>query len=336
MNSYEANFGGGLKSLRRVEKEMPQPGSREILVRIRATSLNARELMILEGTYPLPVKPDVVPVSDGAGEVVAVGNDVTRVKIGDRVALNVFAHWLGGPFDWSLAAQIGGSMDGMLREYGVFHEDVAVHIPAHLSFEEAATLPCAALTAWNALTCGAPLAPGHTVLTLGSGGVSLFALQFAKLFGARVIATTSSEEKAMQLREVGADHVINYRETPDWNLAVRELTGGRGVDIVVEVGGAGTIEKSLKSVAVEGQISWVGALASGVSSMNVATLRNSFATLRFVIIGNRAQFVAMNRAIEVNRLRPVMNRSFHFDDAVKAFEDYAAGGHFGKITITHA
>jgi len=208
-------------------------------------------------------------------------------------------------------------------------------IPDHLSFEEAATLPCAGVTAWHALTGGRPPVPGDTVLTLGSGGVSLFALQFAKLYGARVIATTSSDEKAKQLAALGADEVVNYSAIPDWHTAVRKLTGGRGVDYVVEVGGAGTLQNSLKSVAVQGQISWVGVLAQGEPAISLAALRSAFATLQFVAVGSRAQFIAMNRAIEVNRLKPVIDRVFPFEETVDAFRYYQAGKFFGKIVIKH-
>jgi NADPH:quinone reductase-like Zn-dependent oxidoreductase len=335
MKSYHLTYGGGIDSLVLREHEIPKPGPGEVLVRVRATSLNARELMILRGDYPLPVKPDVVAVSDGAGEVAGTGEGVTRVKVGDRVAASLFPLWLGGPFSFDVAPQIGGSLDGMLTEFAVLSEHGLVLIPDHLSFEEAATLPCAGVTAWHALTGGRPPVPGDTVLTLGSGGVSLFALQFAKLYGARVIATTSSDEKAKQLTALGADEVVNYRAIPDWHTAVRKLTGGRGVDYVIEVGGAGTLQNSLKSVAVQGQISWVGVLAQGEPVISLAALRSAFATLQFVAVGSRAQFIAMNRAIEVNRLKPVIDRVFPFEEAVNAFRYYQAGQFFGKIVIKH-
>jgi NADPH:quinone reductase-like Zn-dependent oxidoreductase len=335
MKSYHVTYGGGIDSLVQREHEIPKPGPGEVLMRVRATSLNARELMILRGDYPLPVKPDVVAVSDGAGEVADIGEGVTRVKVGDRVAASLFPLWLNGPFSFEVAPQIGGSLDGLLTEFAILSEQGLVLIPDHLSFEEAATLPCAGVTAWHALTGGRPPVPGDTVLTLGSGGVSLFALQFAKLYGARVIATTSSDEKAKQLTALGANEVVNYRATPDWHTAVRKLTGGRGVDYVIEVGGAGTLQNSLKSVAVQGQISWVGVLAQGEPAISLAALRSAFATLQFVAVGSRAQFIAMNRAIEVNRLKPVIDRVFPFEEAVEAFRYYQAGQFFGKIVIKH-
>lgn len=243
---------------------------------------------------------------------------------------------MDGPFTWDVAPQIGGLLDGMLTEFATLSEDSVVHVPEHLSFEEAATLPCAAVTAWNAVTSGRPLMAGETVLTLGSGGVSLFALQFAKLFGARVIATTSSNDKANRLKALGADDTVNYRTTPDWNVAVRDLTAGRGVDRVIEVGGAGTLEKSLKSVAAEEQISLVGVLVNGPPTLDLNVLRRSMSTLRPVAVGSRPQFVAMNRAIAVNRLKPVIDRVFSFDDAIAAFRYYEAGQFFGKVVIGHS
>jgi NADPH:quinone reductase-like Zn-dependent oxidoreductase len=224
MKSYHANSGSGLAGLTIKEHDIPTPDKREVLIKVRANSLNYRELSVLYGTYPLPVKTDVVMCADGAGEIVGVGEGVTRVKVGDRVAVVMFPRWIDGPIEWEYAPQIGGSLDGMLTEFVSVNEDSVVIIPEHLSFEEAATLPCAAATAWNALTGGRRLMAGDTVLTLGTGGVALFALQFAKIFGARVIATTSSGVKADRLKELGAANVINYLETPDWHLEVRKIT----------------------------------------------------------------------------------------------------------------
>ena len=335
MRSYHVNSGAGIAGLALREHGMPSPGQGEVLVRVQATSLNFRELMILRGNYPLPIKPDVIPVSDGAGEVVSIGVGVTRTKPGDRVAATLFPGWIDGPFSFEVAAQIGGSLDGMLTEFALLSEEAIVQIPDHLSFEEAATLPCAGVTAWNALTGGSPPLAGQTVLTLGSGGVSLFALSFAKSLGMRVIATTSNEEKAARLRALGADEVINYRAIPDWHSAARKLTGGRGVDHVIEVGGPGTMENSFKSAAVQGQVSWVGGLATGDPMISLNVLRTAFANLRFVAVGSRNQFIAMNRAIAVNRLKPVIDRVFSFGEAVDAFRYYEAGQNFGKVVIKH-
>ncbi|MBV9229764.1 MAG: NAD(P)-dependent alcohol dehydrogenase [Chloroflexi bacterium] len=336
MKSYHVNKGAGLAGLTIKEHDVPVPGPREVLVRVRANSLNQRELMVMQGTYPWPILPDVIPVSDGAGEVVSIGEGVTRAKPGERVAGAILPYWTDGPFKWEYSKQLGGSVDGMLTEFALLPEEGVVHIPDHLSFEEAATLPLAGVTAWNALTWGRPLQAGDTVLTLGSGGVSLFALQFAKLFGARVIATTSSDDKAERLKGLGADDVINYRTTPDWHEAVRELTGGQGVDRVIEVGGVGTLEKSIKATAVEGQISLIGWLANTASTIGISAIIGNFFTLRRIAVGNRAHFITMNRAIAVNRLKPVIDRVFSFEDAPAAHRYYEEQPHFGKVVISHS
>jgi NADPH:quinone reductase-like Zn-dependent oxidoreductase len=343
MKSYHINVGAGIVGLVMKEHDTPVPGPHEVLVRMRACSLSFRELMILIlGYYPLPVRPDVIPVSDGAGEVIAVGSGVTRAKVGDRVTGAVFPHWIDGPFTWEYAAQLGGSLDGMLTEVAVLSEEALIPIPDYLSFEEAATLPIAAVTAWNALTGSRPLQAGETVLTLGSGGVSLFALQLAKLFGARVIATTSSEEKAQRLKALGADEVINYRTTPEWHVAVRELTGGQGVDQVIEVGGPGTIVQSIKSTRYSGEIALIGSLAREASSMSeasaLAVLRSAIAgvvTLRSIAASSRAQFLALTRAIATHRLKPVIDRVFPFEEAQDAYRYYQEAQPFGKEIISH-
>lgn len=334
MTSYHANSGGGLSSLVRREHDVPRPGPYEVLIRVRANSLNAREFSVLSGTYPLPVKPDVVMCADGAGDVVEVGPSVSRLAIGDRVAVAMFPRWLDGPIQPEYAPQIGGSLDGMLTQYVAVHEESLVRIPDHLSFEEAATLPCAAVTAWNSLMGARPLRAGDTLLTLGSGGVSLFALQFAKVFGARVIITTSSDEKADRLRAAGADEVVNYRRNPDWHVAVLSLTNGRGVDQVIDVGG-GTLEQSIRAVALDGLVNFVGRLSRDTTTLDLNTLYSAAATVRVVFAGNRAHFTAMNRAMAVNRLHPIIDRVFEFDDALSAFQHYETGRAFGKIVITH-
>jgi NADPH:quinone reductase-like Zn-dependent oxidoreductase len=281
------------------------------------------------------VKADVVMGADGAGEVIALGEGVTRMKKGDRVAAAMFPRWIDGPFTLESVPQLGGSLDGMMTDFIVLNEDALVHIPHHLSFEEAATLPCAAVTAWNALTGGRRIQAGDTILILGSGGVSLFALQFAKLLGARVIATSSSDEKATCLKSLGADSVINYRTTPDWHLAVRELTGGRGVDQVIDIAG-GTLERSIKSTAWEGEVEFVGLLDGKAGTLDVSTLFRSIARLRVVAAGNRAQFMAMNRAISVAGMKPVIDRIFRFEELPAAFRYYESTHPLGKVVITHA
>src|SRR5262245_47744072 len=335
MRSYHAGLGVGINGLKLREHETPRPGAGEVLVRVRASSLSFRELMILRGWYPLPIKPDLVPVSDGAGEAVEIGAGVSRVAVGDRVTASIFPHWIDGPFAAEYTPQLGGSLDGMLTEYAVLHEDALVHVPDHLSFEEAACLPCAGVTAWNALTGGRGVRSGETVLTLGSGGVSLSALQFAKAFGARVIATTGSAAKAQLLLAHGADEVIDYRSTPAWPERVRELTGGRGADHVIEVTGA--LKGAAASIAMEGEIAFVGLLGrdAGLAPIDPALLWTSALTVRAIAVGSRAQFVAMNRAIEVNRLRPVIDRVFAFDNAPDAYRYYEDARPFGKVVIAH-
>jgi NADPH:quinone reductase-like Zn-dependent oxidoreductase len=335
MRSYHANLGAGIDGLVVREHERPQPGPGQALVRVRASSLSFRELMILRGRYPLPIKQDVVPVSDGAGEVAAVGEGVTRVAVGDRVTASIFPNWTDGRFRLEVADQLGGSLDGMLTEHALLDERALVQIPAHLSFPQAATLPCVAVTAWNALTGGRGLAPGETVLTLGSGGVSLFALQLATALGARVIATTGSGEKVERLRALGAAEAIDHRATPDWPERVRELTGGLGVEHVVEV--TGRLEPAIQASALEGEIAFVGRLAydEGLSPIDPTLLWTSGAAVRPIAVGSRSQFEAMNETLEAHRIEPVIDRVFGFDEAVDAYRYYETTRPFGKIVIAH-
>jgi NADPH:quinone reductase-like Zn-dependent oxidoreductase len=328
-------LGAGLDGLALRDRDIPRPGRGEALVRVRATSLNFREINILKhGRYPLPVTPGVVALCDGAGEVVEVGEGARRVNVGERVIASIFPQWMDGPFAADRAAQLGGSLDGMLAEYVVLPEEALLTLPGHLSYVEAATLPCAAVTAWNALNGGArPLQAGDDVLTLGSGGVSLFALQLAKAAGARVIATTSTDDKAARMRALGADDVVNYRGTPDWGVEVRRLTGGVGVQHVVEVGGAGTIPQSTKAAAIGGDIGFVGAVAGGPSAIDANALFVSGAALRPVAAGSRAQLASVLRIVALHRLRPVIARVFGFDEAPAALAWYAEGSSFGKTVI---
>jgi NADPH:quinone reductase-like Zn-dependent oxidoreductase len=335
MRAYHLKPGAGLTSLALCEQTVPDPGPTEALVRVRATALNNRELLVARDTYPLPLKPDLIPVSDGAGEVVAIGPEVTRVQPGDRAMASIFPRWLDGPFHMEVSAQLGGSLDGMLTEYAALDQDALVPVPEHLSYEQAATLPCAAVTAWHALSGGRGVQPGETVLTLGSGGVSLFALQFAQLFGARVIATTSSEAKAEQLRALGAERVLNYRTTPDWPDRVRELTGGAGVEVIIEV--AGTIDRSLRAIARGGEIAFVGLLDDGGAAAPVDPrgLWLSGASVRPLAVGSRAHFTAMTRAIAAHRLEPAIDHVFDFDEAPAAFRYFQDARPLGKIVIAH-
>lgn len=335
MKSYHLDPAAGERALTVREHQDPEPGPGQAVVRVRASSLSFRELMVLDGDYPLPIRPGVVPVCAGAGEVVAVGAGVSRVAVGDRVLPGVFPRWLDGPFAYESADQLGSSLDGMLTELALLDAEALVPVPEHLSYEEAAALPLTAVTAWNALTGGRPPLAGETVLTLGSGSVSLFALQLATAAGARVIATTSGPEKARRLRELGADAVVDRRTTPDWEQEVRALTDGRGVDRVIEV--AGTLDRSLKAVALEGEVAFIGYWLAGeqAAALPLDVLFGSAARLRCVAVGSRAQFTALNRAVTAHRLRPVIDRVFPFTDAPAAFRHVRAGGHLGTTVISH-
>jgi NADPH:quinone reductase-like Zn-dependent oxidoreductase len=337
MKAYHIDRFGSVGGIVRRSSEDPQPGLKEVLMRVRASSLNYRDLMVLKGGGRGPTKIGVVPLSDGAGEVAAIGEGVTRVKIGDRIAGCFHPRWFGGPIkpDY-LTDRLGANLDGMLAEHAVFNEEAVVLLPSHLSFEEAATLPCAAVTAWVALTGHRRVTAGDTVLIQGSGGVSLFALQFARVLGARVIATTSTAEKAERLKALGASDVINYIETPDWDAKVREMTC-RGVDCIVEIGGPGTIAMSLKALAVGGHVSLIGAsLSSSGTGLDPLLLTGRGITLGSISVGSRADFEAMNRAIALHRLRPVIDRTFPFAEAKAAYRHFEGRGHFGKVVIAHS
>ncbi len=338
MQAYHIEQGGEIDGIVLREQDRPEPGPGEVVVRVRAMSLNRRDLSIVRGIYPLPARPDVIPLSDGAGEIVAVGSGVRRFALGDRVASTYFPRWRDGRLDADVVDQPGCTLDGLLAEYAAFDEQALVRIPPHLSFAEAATLPCAALTAWSAVTEGRPVLPGETVLTLGTGGVALFALQFAKAGGARVIATTSSEAKAGRLRALGADEVVNYRAMPDWDRAVRALTAGRGVDKIVETGGADTLERSLRVGAYGSEIALVTAVGLRRTTVEIdgPLLAGSLVTLRRLFVGSRAAFEAMNRALDLHRIRPVIDRAFAFSEAKEAYRYFAEGTHMGKVVIAGA
>ncbi len=334
MKVFEIQDAFGLDHLSLTERPTPSPGPGQVLVRMGAASLNYRDLLMVRGHYnprqPLPL----VPCSDGAGTVVAVGEGVTRVQEGDRVA-TVFAQtWISGePAPDKLRSTLGGPLDGTLAEFMVLDAEGVVSVPEALSDEEAATLPCAALTAWSALVTQGEVKAGDTVLVQGTGGVSIFALQFALLLGAQVIVTSSRDEKLERARQLGAHETINYRSEVEWGTKVLDLTGGRGVDHVVEVGGAGTLEQSLKAVRFGGTLSVIGVLSGVSSSLNILPILMKNVRLQGILVGHREGFEAMNRAIAVNRLRPVVDRVFPLDEAPQALELMAQGGHFGKICL---
>jgi len=330
---FEDRF--SLDALHLAERPEPKPGPGQALVRVRANSLNYRDLVVASGGYGRQVKTPLIPLSDGAGEVVEVGPYVTRVKPGARVAAIFMQTWLGGPVreEYSKSA-LGGAIDGMLAEYVVLDQDGLVPIPEHLSYAEAATLPCAAVTAWNALVTEGGVRAGDSVLVLGTGGVSIFALQLARLHGARVIATSSSDDKLARALALGASDGVNYRQTPEWGRRVLELTGGAGVDHVVEVGGAGTLPQSFRAVRYGGRISLIGVLSEPGAQVDPRLLMMKGARLQGIYVGSREMFEAMNRAIALHQLRPVIDRVFPFVEAAEAFRYMKSAGHFGKIVIS--
>jgi NADPH:quinone reductase-like Zn-dependent oxidoreductase len=330
MKIYRLQKTGSSDDLVLLDEPAPQPGPGEVLVNIKATSLNFRDLTIVNGWSPFPLEAGRVQLSDAAGVVEAVGPGVTRFAVGDRVANNFMPGWYAGPFR-EFTPQYGTQLDGWMTEYRAVHENELVAIPDSISFEDAATLPCAAVTGWNAV---AGVGPQHTVLTQGTGGVSLFALQFAKARGARVIATTSSNEKAKRLLALGADHVINYVENPNWGEQAKVLAGGRGVDRVVEVGGPGTFAQSLKAVALSGQVSMVGVLSQGAMP-GYMDMFLSFARFQVIATGHRQDLEDVVAAVAQHGIRPVIDSRFSFDEGKAAFEHFGKRNVFGKVVINH-
>ncbi|MGB7134063.1 MAG: NAD(P)-dependent alcohol dehydrogenase [Acidobacteriaceae bacterium] len=311
----------------------PQPG--EVLVRVHAVSWNYRDLMMVQGRYNPRMRLPRVPCSDGAGEVVAVGEGVTRVQTGDRVAAIFMQNWIDGPPDAEkIRGARGGDVDGMLAELVVLREDGLVRVPGHLSYEEAATLPCAAVTAWNALVRAGNVKAGDTVLLQGTGGVSIFALQFAKMLGARVLCASSSDAKLMRAKTLGLDAGVNYKTHADWDKWVMEQTSGRGVDLVVEVGGAGTLARSLRSVRIGGSVSQIGVLSQSHEGVEIPLLLHRQVHLCGIYVGSRADFENMNRAITQQKLKPVVDEVFSFSDPAFALHRMESAAHFGKLITT--
>ena len=333
MKFYHFPQANGIDTLALAEADTPRPARGQVLVRMRAASLNYRDLMVSTGQYGRgSAPPNLVPLSDGAGEVVEIGADVTRVQPGDRVAGMFMQSWIGGEISpEDPASSLGGAIDGVLSEYMLFDQHGLVHLPAHLSFEEGATLPCAGVTAWNALFAGKPLIGGQSVLVLGTGGVSIFALQLARAAGARVIATSSSDEKLEQARQFGASDGVNYRRHPEWQDQVLELTNGRGVDHVVEVGGAGTLPRSIGAARLGGNIHLIGVLTGG--DINPTPMMRKTLTVRGIYVGSRQMFEAMNRSIELHQIKPVIDRVFDFADAKAAYHHLKSQAHVGKVVI---
>lgn len=325
----------GADDLRRVDVTDRTPGPGHVKVRVRAVSLNSRDHLVANGTYfSGPVTRDLVPLSDGAGEVIEVGAGVSRVRVGDRVAATFFQRPIDGPPS-AVPAALGSPLDGMLAEHVTLFEDGLVTVPPALSFEEAACFPCAGVTAWHALfRAGRPIKAGDSVLVLGTGGVSTLALLFARAAGARVIATSSSDEKLDRVTRLGASEAINYRRTPDWDKEVMRITAGRGVDCVIEIGGAGTLAKSIQAIAREGKVCLIGFVAGREGDTSPFGLMYKAGSMHGIFVGDRPMFEEMNRAVAVNAIRPVVDRIFPFDEAVAAYRYHASGAFIGKVVIT--
>lgn len=324
----------GLENLEFATLPDPKPGRGEVLVKVHAVSLNFRDLMIVLGKYNPRMHLPRIPCSDGAGEVIAVGEGVTRVAVGDRVAATFMQNWIDGDADaQKIRGALGGDIDGMLAEHVVLREDGLVRVPDHLSMEEAATLPCAAVTAWNAVVHAGGVKPGDVVLTQGTGGVSVFALQFAKMLGATVLGMSSSDEKLARLQQLGLDAGVNYRSIPNWDRWVMEQTGGRGADLVVEVGGAGTFSRSLSSLRIGGTVAQIGVLSQSAEGLEIPLLLHRQVHLQGIYVGSRRHFEEMNRAMTQTKLKPVMDEIFSFQDAPGALRKMQSAAHFGKLVL---
>ncbi len=333
MRAMEIQGAYGIDNLKLVTREIPQPGMGEIVVRIMASSLNYRDFATVKTGimgFPLPL----VPNSDGAGDVIAVGEGVTRVKKGDRVCPSFFQDWIaGGPTRAKMMRPLGGPLDGCAQEYICLSAEGVSRFPDHMSYEEASTLPCAALTAWRALVVEGNLKAGDSVLVQGTGGVSIAALQFSKAAGARVIVTSSSDEKLERAVKLGADETINYKQTPDWAKAARKLTDGLGVDHVIEVGGAGTFSQSIAATRVGGHIGVIGVLTGAVNDISVVSIFGGNLKISGVTVGSREHFEDMARALAQSKIRPVVDKVFALEDARDAYRMMEGASHFGKIVL---
>ena len=334
MKAYRFDSFDNLDALRLREEADPAPQRGEVLVKVQAVSLNFRDLAMLRGRYPRKCVPGLIPTSDAAGEIVALGEGVEAFKVGDRVIGAFHPRWFGGEMPSTIAKDsYGAESDGWLCELKAISQEAVVRLPDTLSYAEGCTLPCAGLTAWTALTGPTPIRAGHTVLVQGSGGVSIFALQLARAVGATVIATTSSAAKADQLKVLGAAEVVNYAQDPEWGRSVRPLTGGRGVDRVVEVGGPGTIAQSLRAVALGGEIASIGFLSTENPGIDFFQLKTSGASFRNITVGDRAALMNLGRAVAATGLKPIIDRVFDFEEAREAFTHLEGGMHIGKVVI---
>jgi NADPH:quinone reductase-like Zn-dependent oxidoreductase len=325
----------GIDHLREIMLDDPEPGPGQVLVKFAAASVNYRDFLIAEGKFAPPKDLPIIPLSDGAGEVVALGSGVSALRVGDLVTPLFFPRWqTGDALGNERAISTGLEGPGCLRELGVFDESAVVKVPDHLGPDEAACFPCAGLTAWSALMTTAGLAVGDTVCVLGTGGVSIFALQFAKAMGATVIVTSRSDEKLARARQLGADHVVNYQKTPEWGPVVKALTGGRGVDVVVEIGGTVTLKQSIRAIRRGGHIPIVGALTGAQMDLQVTDLIMSNAHLHGIGVGNRASYEDMMSFVAEHRIAPVIDRRYSFEESATAIRDIDQGKHFGKLIVS--
>jgi NADPH:quinone reductase-like Zn-dependent oxidoreductase len=337
MRVFQIEGEWGMDNLKLSERPLPDPGPGQVLVRMKASSLNFRDLLVPErgygshtGTLPL------IPLSDGVGEVSAIGPGVRRVAVGDRVCPTNFQRWTGGEPDLErLTQSLGGPVDGTMAEYMCLSEEGVVKVPAYLTDIEAATLPCAALTAWSALTICGKVKPGDRVLVQGCGGVALFALAFAKLLGGQVTVISSSEERIARARALGADAAVNYRAVPEWAKATRDITGGRGYDFIFELGGEKTLPQSLRCVRPGGTLAMIGVLTGGAMAASLGLVVTRQVRLQGVTVGHRDGFEAMVRALEQHRIRPVVDRVFAFGELKQAMARLKSGAQFGKVCISH-
>jgi len=338
MKVFQLQDDWSIAHLRLAERPRPTPGPGEVLLRMRAASLNYRDLVVVRRGYGhLTGSLPLIPVSDGVGEVVETGPGAEDVSVGERVCPMFMQAWSAGPPSRErLTATLGGPLDGAMADFMCVPARSVARVPTHLSDEAAATLPCAALTAWNALITEGRLQPGETVLVQGTGGVALFALQFAKLAGARVIVISSSGAKLERARQLGADHLINYREVPEWGKAAKALGGGEGVDHVVELGGSQTLAQSLRAVRTGGTLSLIGVLSGGVvEGIPLGLIVTRQVRLQGITVGSRESFEAMSRAMDQHRLEPVVDRVFPFEELPAAMHYLAAGSHVGKVALRH-
>jgi NADPH:quinone reductase-like Zn-dependent oxidoreductase len=333
MKKYQVTPGEGLAGLKQSPYAVRAAGAHEVVVGIRAVSLNFRDLIIPKFNYAGEAKP-LVPCSDGAGEVLSVGPGVKRFKAGDRVAGIFFQTWIDGPVGpEETAAALGGGVDGVLAQQVVLNENGLVPVPPTYTYAEAACLPCAGVTAWNALFVEGGIKPGDTVLLQGTGGVSIWALQLAKAAGMRVILTSSSDDKLARVRQFGADDTINYKATPEWQNEALKLTGGRGVDLVLEVGGADTLKRSLVATRYGGTVAVIGGLSGFAGPFEVMPLLMGAKTMKGIYVGSRKMFEDLNRFVAAQKIKPVVDRAFGFEQARAAYDHLEAARHFGKVVI---